>query len=54
MNNLLLTKERIKRAERLHQAQLSATQNGMLFAYRRSAFEERQKQSCEDVSSVDS
>ena len=54
MNNLLLTKERIKRAERLHQAQLSATQNGMLISYRRSAFEERQKQAREEVAANDS
>ena len=43
MNNLLITKERIKKAERLRQAQIVATQNGMLIPYRRSAFEERQK-----------
>ena len=43
MNNLALTKKRIKKAERLHAAQLAATQNGMLIAYRRSAFEEGQK-----------
>ena len=33
MNNLLLTKERIKRAERLRKAKLAATQNGMLISY---------------------
>ena len=49
MNNLLLTKERIKRAERLRKAQLAATQNGMLISYRRSAFEERQKQARAEV-----
>ena len=54
MNNLLLTKDRIKRAERLHAAQLAATQNGMLIAYRRSAFEERQKQAREEVAAMDS
>ena len=54
MNNLLLTKERIKRAERLHQAQLVATQNEMLIAYRRSAFEERQKKAREEVAANDS
>ena len=54
MNNLLLTKERIKRAERLHQAQLAATQNGMLISYRRSAFEERQQQAREEVAANDS
>ena len=54
MNNLLLTKERIKRAERLRKAQLAATQNGMLISYRRSALEERQKQAREEVATMDS
>tara|TARA_Y100001968_G_scaffold57739_1_gene48856 strand:+ start:1635 stop:1799 length:165 start_codon:yes stop_codon:yes gene_type:complete len=53
MNNLVLTKERIKKAERLHQAQLAATQNGMLIAYRRSAFKERQKQARKEVTATD-
>ena len=43
MNNLLLTKERIKRAERLHAAQLAATKNGKLISYRPSVFEKRGK-----------
>ena len=54
MNNLALTQKRIKKAERLHAAQLAATQNGMLIAYRRSAFEERQKQAREEVAAMDS
>ena len=54
MNNLLLTKERIKRAERLRKAQLAATQNGMFISYRRSAFEGRQKQAHEEVAAMDS
>ena len=54
MNNLVLTKERIKRAERLRKAQLASTQNGMLISYRRSAFEERQKQAREEVAAMDS
>ena len=54
MNNLLLTKERIKRAERLHAAQLSATKNGMLISYRPSVFEERQMQAREEVPAMDS
>ena len=54
MNNLLLTKERIKKAERLRKAQLVATQNGMLIPYRRSAFEERQKQARDEVAAMDS
>ena len=54
MNNLLLTKERIKKAERLRKAQLAATKNGMLISYRRSVFEKRQQQACEKVATMDS
>ena len=54
MNNLLLTKERIKRAERLRKAQLAATQNGMIISYRSSAYEGRQKQAREEFASMDS
>ena len=54
MNNLLITRERIKKAERLYAAQLTATKNGMLISYRRSAFEERQKQSHKQVAAMDS
>ena len=54
MNNLLLTKERIKKAERLRLAQLAATKNGMLISYRLSVFEESQKQAREKVASIDS
>ena len=54
MNNLLLTKERIKRAERLRQSQLAVTQNGILISYRRFAFEERQKQARNEVAAMDS
>ena len=54
MNNLLITRERIKKAERLYAAQLTATKNGMLISYRRSAFEERQKKASDEVSVRDS
>ena len=54
MNNLLLTKERIKRAERLRLAQLAATKNGMLIPYRPSVFEERQKEARKEVTAMDS
>ena len=54
MNNLALTKKRIRKAERLHAAQLAATQNGMLISYRRSAFEERKQQASEEVAEIDS
>ena len=54
MKNLLLTKERIKRAERLHAIQLAATKNGKLISYRPSVFEERQKQAREKIAAMDS
>ena len=54
MNNLLLTKERIKRAERLRLSKLAATKNGMLIPFRSSVFEERQKQAREEVAAMDS
>ena len=54
MNNLLLTKERIKRAKRLHASQLAATKNGKLISYRPSVFEERQKQAREEIVAMDS
>ena len=54
MNNLLLTKKVIKKAKMLHAAQIAATKNGMLISYRRSAFEERQKQAREEVVLIDS
>ena len=41
MNNLLQIREKIKRANKLHVAQLLATKNGEVAPYRRSVFEER-------------
>ena len=41
MNNLLQIREKVKRANRLHVAQLLATKNGEVTPYRRSVFEER-------------
>jgi hypothetical protein len=40
MNNLLQIREKIKRANRLYEAQLLATKNGEVTPYRRSVFEE--------------
>ena len=54
MNNLALTKKRIKKAERLRAAQLTTFKKGVLYSYKPSVFEERQKQACEDVSALDS
>ena len=41
MNNLLKIREKIERANRLHNAQLMATKNGEVTPYRRSVFEKR-------------
>ena len=41
MNNLLRIREKIKRANRLYEAQLLATKSGEVSPYRRSVFEER-------------
>ena len=54
MNNLLITKERIKTAESLRLAQLAATKNGKLISYRPSVFEERQKQAHEEIAAINS
>lgn len=41
MNNLLQIREKIKRANRLYEAQLLATISGEVNPYRKSVFEER-------------
>jgi hypothetical protein len=41
MNNLLLIREKIKKANRLYEFQLLATKNGEVTPYRRFVFEER-------------
>ena len=41
MNNLLQIREKIKRANMLHEAQLLATKSGEITPYSRSVFEER-------------
>tara|TARA_Y100000766_G_C18651014_1_gene480434 strand:- start:500 stop:664 length:165 start_codon:yes stop_codon:yes gene_type:complete len=54
MNNLILIKEKIQRAERLHKAQLLATKRGEFTPYRRSVFKDRIKQAQIDLVSQDS
>ena len=44
MNNLVLTKKRIKKVERLHAAQLATFKKGVFTSYKPSVFKERQKQ----------
>ena len=54
MNNLALTKKRIKKAERLHAAQLAIFKKGVFTSYKPSVFEERQKQARDEVAAMDS
>ncbi len=54
MNNLLQIRDKINRANRLHQAQLLATKNGEVTPYRRSVFEERIRQAQKDLEKLDS
>ena len=49
MNNLVLIREKIKRAERLKLAQLIATKNGEFTSYNPSVFEQRQKQARKEI-----
>mgnify|MGYP001304803407 CR=1 FL=1 len=44
MNNLVQIREKIKKQERLRQAQLFATKNGEVTPYKRSVYEERLKE----------
>ena len=44
MNQLVLIKERIKKAQRLSEAQLLATKNGEFIKYAPSVFEKRLKE----------
>ena len=54
MNNLVLIREKIKRAERLNKAQLLATKNGEITVYNPSVFELRQKQSRKEMEELNS
>ena len=49
MNNLLQIREKIKRANRLFEAQLLATKNGEVTPYKRSVFEERVRQAQKEM-----
>ena len=54
MNNLVLIREKIKRAERLHKAILLATKNGEITPYNPSIIELRQKQARKDMKALNS
>ena len=49
MNNLLQIREKIKKANRLFEAQLLATKNGEITPYKRSVFEERTRQAQKEM-----
>ena len=49
MNHLILIKEKIKRANRLSEAQLLATKNGEFINYILSVFEKKQKEAQNDL-----
>ncbi len=53
MNKLVQIRAKIKRAERLHQAQLLATENGEITPYKRSSYQERVKQAQKDLEKSD-
>ena len=54
MNNLVLTKKRVLKAEKLHKAQLTTFKKGVFTSYKPSVLEERQKQAREEVAAIDS
>jgi len=54
MNNLLQIREKIKRINRLYEAQLLATKNGKVTPYRRSVFDERIRQTQKEMNLKDS
>ena len=54
MNKLLQIREKIKRANRLYEAQLLATKSGQITSYRRSGFEERSRKIQKEMKLKDS
>ena len=54
MNNLLLIREKIQRANRVYEAQLLATKNGEVTPYKRSVFEERIRKTQKEMEFKDS
>ena len=54
MNNLVLIREKIKRAERLNKARLLDIKNGEITPYNPSVFELRQKQARKDMEALNS
>ena len=53
MNNLLLTKKRVLKAERLHRAQVATFKKGVFTSYKYSVSEDRYKQAGKEVAAMD-
>lgn len=53
MNNLVLTKKRIKKAERLHAARIATFKKGIFTSYYPTILKNRKSQAGEDISSND-
>tara|TARA_Y100001968_G_C19213918_1_gene646179 strand:- start:142 stop:306 length:165 start_codon:yes stop_codon:yes gene_type:complete len=49
MNNLVLTKKRVQKAERLHKAQIATFKKGVFTSYKRSVFKGRQSRVGKDL-----
>tara|TARA_Y100000589_G_scaffold142223_1_gene135701 strand:- start:1587 stop:1757 length:171 start_codon:yes stop_codon:yes gene_type:complete len=49
MNNLVIIREKIKKAERRHKAQLLATINGKITPYKPTVFEKRKIQALKQI-----
>jgi len=54
MNNLVLTKKRVLKAEKLHKAQLATFKKGVFTSYKPSVFEERQNHARNEIAATDS
>ena len=54
MNNLVLTKKRVLKAEKLHKAQLATFKKGVFTSYKPSVFEARQNQARNESAAIDS
>tara|TARA_B100000214_G_C23703026_1_gene506129 strand:+ start:406 stop:588 length:183 start_codon:yes stop_codon:yes gene_type:complete len=54
MNNLELTKKRVLKEKRLHNAQLATFKKGVFTSYKPSVFEERYKHVAKEIKAKDS
>ena len=54
MNNLVLTKKRVLKAEKLHKAQLTTFKKGVFTSYKSSVIDKRINQARSEVAATDS